>query len=112
MNDISPDAYVNHGLQLVDLERVKALTKGYTPTHDMEHHSVQELSRIATCYMDYAVNQIEEQEQDEPHPFWPEGTTIPWNPKEEPWETFVMAISFGLAALDLAIALANEEPNV
>lgn len=100
--------YAGHGNQLVDRERFKQLTKGYTVEHDEEEHDVPTLARVAACYIDFAVNQIEGMDQDDPHPFWPE-TTIPWKPKEEPYETFVMGLTFGMAALDLAIGLAHKE---
>jgi hypothetical protein len=106
--------FAGHGNQLVDRERHKQLLKGFTPEHDKEHHDVPTLARIGVCYMDFAVEQIEGSGDDSgaPHPFWPEDTDIPWNPKEEPFETFVMGLAFGMAALDLAIGLAHEESQV
>lgn len=101
--------FAGHGMQLVDRERFKQLSKGFTPSHDQEEHDVPTLARVAVCYMDYAVNQIEGDDHlEEPPPFWPE-TSIPWKPRDEPYETFVLGIAFSMAALDLAIGLANEE---
>lgn len=104
--------FAGHGRQLIDRERVKQLQHGFTVEHDERCHTVDELARIAVCYMDFAVNQIEGVDQDEPHTFWPPFTAIPWKPKDEPYETFVMGAAFAEAALDLAIGLARREEQV
>lgn len=90
------------GLDLIVEERLRQVEQlGYTVEHDNAEHSAEELMRIGACYVDFAAMDMEGQCDGEQHPFWPEGTTIPWRPEMSAIENAAKGAAFVAAALDL-----------
>lgn len=92
---------MSQGVALIYAERQKQMNKGYTPAHDDAEHSVEELLRIATCYLDAAASEMEGMDQDPTPAFWPRESTIPWNPEQNPIGNAVKGAAFAAAAMDL-----------
>lgn len=90
------------GLDLIVEERLRQVEKlGYTVEHDHAEHSPEELMRIGACYVDWAACDLEGSYADNPHPFWPEDSSIPWKPEESAIENAAKGAAFVAAALDL-----------
>ena len=97
-----PDIEHLKGLDLIVEERLRQVgSLGYDLPHDDIEHTPEELLRIGSCYIEYAANEMEGLGQDSPHPFWPQGTSIPWKPEASPMETAIKGAAFVAAALDL-----------
>lgn len=89
------------GLDVIVEERLRQVGPlGYDVQHDDAEHTVEELLRVGACYIDYAATEAEGVGQDEVHAFWPENTSIPWNPENSVAENAAKGAAFVAAALD------------
>ncbi len=101
MSNLNLDDFFGGGAGWVWSERSRHLDLGYTIAHDADEHSVEELTRIGSCYINWAANGLEGSEGDIPPAFYPEDSSIPWKTPDSEVEGLVKGASFILAALDL-----------
>lgn len=99
---VGPDAVTystvaSWGISRFNDERNRQLQIGYSKAGD--RNRADELARAGACYADFAAGQIEEAEQDEPHPFWPWNDNY-WKPGDTPLRTLEKAGALLAAAYD------------
>lgn len=99
MTDSISESFYSLGIEAFHRERQHQVQdKGYTPKHDDEHHDAADLIRAGTCYAEFASNDLEGVDMDQPHVFWPEG--MKWNPGDSAVEALQKAGAFLAAGYD------------
>lgn len=96
------NSYTGMGMTWIATERERVvLQKGYTLAHDNAEHTVEELMRIGSCYIDWAAGELEGMSGDIPPAFYPEDSSIEWKTPESSIEGAVRGAAFIASALDL-----------